>query len=126
MPKPKKLSDIIRDIFGTDFRDELNFDFDKQTTPEEFMGNSDYTKTEEAGEEEDGTNFTKTTYTSKDGKRKFTRKVINAVPSKGNSDIHRENRIYTLEQDLKIAIEKEEFEIAAQIRDEISKLKKGK
>lgn len=42
---------------------------------------------------------------------------------KNNPDMKLSNRIYTLEQDLQIAVEKEEFEKAVQIRDEIKKLK---
>lgn len=121
---PKKLSDILRDILGDEFGDD--FKFVDATNPEDFMGDSKYIKTEEKGTDADGTSFTKTTYTSKDGQRKFSRIVTNAIPSKGNSDTTRSNRIYTLEQNLKTAIEKEEFEIAAQIRDELNKLKKEK
>lgn len=55
MPTPRKLSDILRDIFGSNFGKLSDFDFydlGKNTKPEDFMGNSDYTKTEETGTDE--------------------------------------------------------------------------
>jgi len=119
--EPKKLIDVLRHLFG----ETLGNDFGKETTPEEFMQGQEYSKTDEEGTDESGNVFTKTTYLSKDGKRKLTRKVMNAKPNQvqGNKDMERSNRLYTLEAELQNVIAKEEFEKAVQIRDEIAKLK---
>ena len=137
----KKFRAIFKD-FENNFNNFENFgdsldginditDHFKKSTPEEFMGGQEFTKTEEEGiDSKTGETYTKTTYMSKDGKRKFTRKVVNAKPIPNNfsdnirnQSMQRSNRLYTLEMDLKIAIEKQEFEKAAKMRDEIAKLK---
>lgn len=126
MAEPKKLSDILKQFFGKEMSDEIFGDFARETSPEEFMKGQPFTKTEEEGfDEKTGERYTKTTYVSKDGQRKFTRKTINTTTtfSKGNADMNKSNRLYTLEMELDIAIAKEEFEKAAKIRDEIAKIK---
>jgi hypothetical protein len=129
MSKPKKLIDVLKEIFGAKFGEKFSddfFDFGKEPSPEEFMGGQEYSKTEETGTDNNGNQFTKTTYISKDGKRRFIRKTMNAKPTpKDNDIVKRSNQLYTLEQDLLIAVEKEEYEKASKIRDEISTLKKS-
>lgn len=128
----KNFFDKFNDIFGDNFGEN----FGKESTPEDFMGNSDYVKTEERDEHGNTTE----TYTSKDGKRKFTRTVVNAKTpqsyweglnnktrpqgSRPDSDSKNNNQLYTLEEDLRRAVEQQEFEKAAKIRDEIAKIKK--
>lgn len=107
----------FNDLFAN-FGDK--FDKMKNQSPEEFMGGSPYTKTEEAGVDEEGNSFTKTTYVSKDGKRKFTKKVINARPGKASSSTTSAD----LQEQLKKAVASQNFELAAKIRDKISELKK--
>jgi len=96
----------------------------RSTTPESFMNGSEFTTTQEIGKDQYGNNTTKTTYMSKDGKKKLTRTVVNASPSKGDSNLTKRNRLYTLEQDLIIAVENQEYEKCARMRDEIAQLKK--
>lgn len=93
-------------------------------TPEDFMEGSEFSKTEETGKDENGNNFTKTTYVSKDGKRTFTRKVTNSVAGNAGSDSSKHNeRLHTLKEELKRAVKDEHFERAAKLRDEITKIK---
>lgn len=132
--KEQKIWDKFNDLFKSmardwekigknfgDYPDDISSIINQ--SPEDFMGKGEYAKTEETGTDKDGNTFTKTTYMSKDGNKKFTRTVVNGTPSKGTTNTNRSNRLYTLEMDLKIAVEKQEFEKAATIRDEIAKLK---
>lgn len=120
MEKPKTLSDILRSIFVDNF---VNFDLTKEPNPEEFIG-GEFTKTISEGVDEiTGDVFTITTYVSKDGKRIFTRKVLNAKSTPFASHQYKSNKLYRLQQDLQTSIESQEFEKSAKIRDEIGKLK---
>lgn len=119
MAEPKKLSEILKLLFGNDL-----IEVKKPTSPEEFMQGQEYSKAEESGMDEYGNIFTKTTYISKDGKRTYIRKVMNAKSPKRDKSMKQRNRLYTLEQELPNAIANEEFEKAVLIRDEIAKLKK--
>lgn len=117
--------------FGADFGSD---DFSmKSTTPEEFMKEGEYTKTTETGtDKKSGEKFTKETFVSKDGKRKFTRTTIDGRSMQNKSrtvDNRPRTKLYTLEEvemELKKAVENQEFENAAKLRDAIAKFKKKK
>jgi len=129
-----KIWDKFNKIFGnfnSIFSDNFGEDFiNNNSTPEDFMGKTEYSKTSEEGVDENGNVFTKTIYTSKDGKRKFTRIVSNMKSlnkkSSTKSDSKYNNDLYTMEAELKDAISQEKFELASELRDKIEKIKKKK
>lgn len=128
--------DKFNDIFKN-FDD--NFKRFDTTTPEEFM-KGEYTKTTEHGTDENG-KYTLETFISKDGKRKFTRKIVNArTPKNYCENIHNKtspkraqgsrpedsknnNQLYTLEEELRRTIKDERFEKACALRDKIARIK---
>lgn len=91
--------------------------------PVKFMG-GEYTKTEERGEDENG-KFTIETYKSKDGNKTYTRKVIEGMTPERMAPFHskKEITLSELQDQLKKAVESENFEKASQLRDEIAALK---
>jgi len=119
----KKIWGKFDNIFK-DFGDDFDFSKYEKTTPEEFM-KGEFTKTEISCQDENGNKFTTETYISKDGKRKFTRKVVDVRvnPKYNSSDSKNNNQLYTLEEELRRAIKDEEFEKAVKLRDEIAKIK---
>lgn len=138
-----KFNNIFKDFgknFG-DYPDDINSIMN--STPEDFMKGTEYTKTEETGTDERGNKFTLITYTSKDGKRKFTKRDINATTPQSywealnnktrpqgsrpedSSSSKNNNQLYTLEEELRRAVENQEFEKAGKLRDEIIKIKTG-
>ena len=104
------LSDLFSSLnsnFNDIYKSETGF-------PKE--GDSNYNKVVEETET-DTHIIKKETWISTDGTSKFTRTYSESKNQKPKVDVK------VLESKLKEAIEKEEFEIAAQLRDQIKKLK---
>jgi len=118
------LDELFKKKFSKMFRE-------RNSTPEEFMAGSEFSKTEEKGIDENGNNFTRTTYISKDGKKKFTKTHYSCYSSfPGKSKSEKEYKKYQdelsiLKDQLKDAVDSEDYELAAKIRNAISRLKKS-
>ena len=104
----------MKKIYLLDLFDLMNGGLEMNNPPKE--NDPNWTKTVE--EFQNGKFITKKeTWTSIDGASKYV-KTYTESKSKRNEDVK------MLESQLKIAIEKEEYETAAQLRDKIKELKK--
>lgn len=109
----------LSDLFLNSLNYKLDFrDFNKKDS-ESFPKDDDTKFNKEVEEIETETHIIKKeTWISTDGTSKYVRTYSESKKPKVD--------VKELESKLKLAIEKEEFEIAAQLRDEIKKFKKEK
>lgn len=108
----------MRKIYLLDLFDLLSMSegmFEKKSAPAP-KREEDWTKTVEEFEK-DGLVTKKETWISKDGSSRYTRSYIESRPDHSKS-------IAALEEAMKLAVEKEEFEKAAELRDKLKELKK--
>jgi excinuclease UvrABC helicase subunit UvrB len=78
-------------------------------------------KNVESGDDEDGT-WTKETFTSDDG----TYQITSIYRYNGNTPKEKSNEISVLERELKNAVEKQDYETAAKLRDQIKNIESNK
>jgi len=78
-------------------------------------------KNVESGDDENGT-WTKETFTSDDG----TYQITSIYRYNGNKPKEKSNEISVLEHELKNAVEKQDYETAAKLRDQIKTLESNK
>ncbi len=107
----------LSDLFSLTSKNMLS-DFSKMENDKNFPKDNDtrYNKTVEETET-DTHIIKKETWISTDGTSKYTRTYSESKPQFSKIDVK------VLEYQLKKAVEKEEFEKAAQLRDQIKKLK---
>ncbi len=107
----------LSDLFSLTSKNMFS-DFSKMENDKNFPKDNDnrYNKTVEETET-DTHIIKKETWVSTDGASKFTRTYSESKSQKPKIDVN------VLESQLKEAVEKEEFEKAAQLRDQIKKLK---
>ena len=111
------------DAFNSIFKDlSKNLSKYDNVTPENFL-NGEYSTSTEEGIDQYGNRYNIETHTSKDGKRTFTRTVVDATPSYNKpSSSDSKDQLNLLKEQLKQAVAKEDFERAATLRDKINKI----